>query len=149
LEQIRRNDKTVTNAIGLFHEHILASVNGWEHIGKSLTLQRKYHMDIANTEHTIFIEVKNKHNTMNNASATECMRRFKNLRNQYSECTVYLGIINDTTESNTVWNAYSNTDDRIRRVSGSLLYKLITGIPDAMQQVLNAIPKVISDLHMT
>ncbi len=57
-ECIRQIDKTNTNHIGYFHQNLFKYVgNGWEVPPKGF--------DVANNHLHIYVELKNKHNTMN------------------------------------------------------------------------------------
>ncbi len=58
----RQDDKTVTNKIGEFHQGILGSTEGWIDLGKG----DETAADLKNEDETIFIELKNKYNTLNN-----------------------------------------------------------------------------------
>lgn len=61
-EVMRQIDKTNNNAIGYFHQNIFRYVGG----GWSVP---SYGFDIENVEKNIFVEMKNKHNTMNSSSS--------------------------------------------------------------------------------
>ena len=61
-ECIRQIDKSNTNRIGYFHQNIFRYAhNGW--------VVPKQGFDVENDGLHIFVEMKNKHNTMNSASS--------------------------------------------------------------------------------
>lgn len=67
-ECIRQIDKSNNNCVGYFHQYIFRYAgNGWivpengEHGG----------FDVINDERHIYVELKNKHNTMNSASSSD------------------------------------------------------------------------------
>lgn len=57
-ETKRQTQKSLTNAIGTFHQQVLGSVAGW------VNLRTTNQVDLINTERKILAEVKNKHNTL-------------------------------------------------------------------------------------
>ncbi|MCH9657228.1 Eco47II family restriction endonuclease [archaeon] len=57
-ESIRQIDKTVNNKIGEFHQKLLGCVDGWK------DLQTGDVADISNDAKTIFVELKNRWNTV-------------------------------------------------------------------------------------
>lgn len=52
----RQVDRTIVNAIGIFHERILEGVKNFEKVDAGI--------DIKSKDNKIFIELKNKHNTI-------------------------------------------------------------------------------------
>jgi len=61
-EEMRQFDKTVNNALGIFHQELIGCIPGF----KSYPVG--YHYDIKNTSGSIIGEVKNKYNTMNSSA---------------------------------------------------------------------------------
>ena len=66
-EKIRQSDKTVSNRIGDFHQNLLGKVDGWEDLGRGHPLG----IDLKNKSDTLFIELKNKHNTVKGEDVAE------------------------------------------------------------------------------
>ena len=66
----------------------------------------------------------------------------------YPDATAYWAYIisRKHKSENLVWKYQGREDERIRRISGDLLYEMITGDPDALEKVYEAIPKAIADL---
>ena len=61
-EVLRQLDKTNTNHIGYFHQNIFKYLgNGWHVPNKGF--------DVVNDSKKIYVEMKNKHNTMNSSSS--------------------------------------------------------------------------------
>ena len=63
-ETIRQNGKSVENKMGEFHQRLLGRVEGWQDLGTG----DNSHVDLKNDEGTIYIELKNKYNTINSGS---------------------------------------------------------------------------------
>lgn len=71
-EVIRQLDKSNTNHIGYFHQNI------FKYIGKNKGWKvPKEGFDIENEELNIFVEMKNKHNTMNSSSSAKTYMRMQ------------------------------------------------------------------------
>ncbi|STY95896.1 Eco47II family restriction endonuclease [Moraxella atlantae] len=60
-EVIRQLDKSNNNHIGYFHQNLFQYIDGW-HVPL-------VGFDVVNEAQQIFVEMKNKHNTMNSSSA--------------------------------------------------------------------------------
>ena len=61
-ECIRQIDKSNSNVIGYFHQNIFKYVKGGWEVPRS-------GYDLVNEEKHIYVEIKNKHNTMNSSSS--------------------------------------------------------------------------------
>ena len=60
-EAIRQFDKTINNRIGEFHQKLLGGVNGWTNLGTG----DESKVDLKRKDNSIFMELKNKFNTVN------------------------------------------------------------------------------------
>ena len=60
-ETIRQGDKTLNNRIGDFHQRLLGGANGWTNLGTG----DESKVDLKKSNNSIFIELKNKFNTVN------------------------------------------------------------------------------------
>lgn len=70
-EVVRQVDKSNTNHIGHFHQNIFRYIGvGWE------VPQTGY--DIINVKKACYVEMKNKHNTMNSSSSQKTYMRMQN-----------------------------------------------------------------------
>ena len=61
-EIIRQKDKSNTNNIGYFHQNI------FKYLGENWSVPKTGY-DVVNLQDKIFVEMKNKHNTMNSSSS--------------------------------------------------------------------------------
>ena len=144
-EIARQRDKTNTNEIGYFHQNLFKYLKNCE--------VPKTGFDIIFTKEDntkIFVELKNKHNTMNSKSAQKTYMKFlsKAIENQNNEC--YLVEIIAKKSQNILWKTTLDgskvSNDRIRRVSIDKFYELVTGIPDSFLQLCKVLPKVLDDV---
>lgn len=140
----RQQDKTINNKIGEFHQELLGKVNGWVDLG----IGDETEIDLKKEDNTIFIELKNKHNTMNSSSTKTCREKLENVIKQYPNATAYWAYIisKKYKKEDRVWKYKGKENEKIRRISGDLLYEMITGDPNALEKVYEAIPKAIVDL---
>lgn len=60
-ELTRQQDKTINNKIGEFHQELLGKVDGWIDLG----IGDETEIDLKKEDNAVFIELKNKYNTMN------------------------------------------------------------------------------------
>lgn len=143
-EMERQQDKTINNKIGEFHQELLGKVEG----GVDLGVGDETEIDLKKEDNTVFIELKNKHNTMNSSSTKTCREKLENVIEQYPDATAYWAYIisRKYRSENRVWKYQGREDEKIRRISGDLLYEMITGDSNALEKVYEAIPKAIVDL---
>ena len=142
-EIIRQMDKSNTNHIGYFHQNIFQYMgNGWE------VPKRGY--DVINKKLNYYVEMKNKHNTMNSSSSQKTYMRMQNTLLNNPEATCLLVEVVAKKSQNIVWNisldgnAVSNL--KIRRVSIDKFYELVTGEKTAFKQLCEVLPSVIDDI---
>ena len=81
----RQLDKNINNKIGEFHQELLGYVDGWINLEKGDPTG----LDLKNEEETIFIELKNKYNTMNKTSKEGCQMALENVVEKYPNSRGY------------------------------------------------------------
>lgn len=146
LEKSRQVQKTLQNAVGDFHQNILGSVDGWENPG------RGGGYDLINRDRKILAEIKNKHNTMNSSSAESTYRKLESyLKNDYKGYTSYVVFVvpKYPVDFNSTWSPNSKTmklRKGIRKIDGESFYSLVTGDKNALKNLYNALPRIISEI---
>ena len=142
-ECVRQIDKTNSNHIGYFHQNLFKYAgNGWEVPEKGF--------DVINKERHIFVEMKNKHNTMNDASSqkTYIKMQSKILEDDAAVCMLVEVIAKKS--GNNKWNAKVNgqnfSHDRIRRVSMDKFYEVVFGDALAFFKLCKALPDILDDV---
>lgn len=70
-ELTRQQDKTINNKIGEFHQELLGKVDGWVDLG----IGDETEIDLKKEDNTVFVELKNKYNTMNSSSEKTCREK--------------------------------------------------------------------------
>lgn len=141
-EILRQIDKSNTNHIGYFHQNI------FKYIGKGWIVPDKGY-DVENRNKKIFVEMKNKHNTMNSSSSQKTYMRMQHTVLQDHEAQCMLVEVIAKKSQNIVWkNSLDGqlvSDERIRRVSIDKFYELVTGDKWAFKRLCEAIPRIIDD----
>lgn len=142
-EIIRQFDKTNSNNIGYFHQNI------FKYISKDWDVPERV-WDVINPTKHIYVELKNKHNTMNSSSAKSTYIKMQNkiLTNPQATCMLVEVIAKKS--QNIPWcisldqNKCSNK--QIRRVSIDLFYEIVTGDKHAFKKLCTALPTIVEDV---
>ena len=98
----------------------------------------------------IYVEMKNKHNTMNSSSSQKTFMRMQSklLEDRANRC--YLIEVIAKNSQNIAWkislDGESTYHENIRRVSIDKFYEIVTGEKEAFKQLVEALPKVIDDV---
>ncbi|TDT44969.1 Eco47II restriction endonuclease [Maribacter spongiicola] len=142
-EVLRQLDKTNSNLIGYFHQNIFEYFSDKWEVPKS-------GYDVENVTDNIYVEMKNKHNTMNSSSGAKTFMRFQGtiIKNPDSEC--YLVEIIAKKSQNIPWvitldGVKQPSNKNIRRVSIDKFYEIVTGDELAFQKLCSVLPTVIKD----
>ena len=154
-EIFRQRDKSNNNDIGYFHQRIFQYIEncrvpangkdgGWDVIYEN---PNGIHIPGANDVHTIYVEMKNKHNTMNSASASKTFIKMQNQLLNDDDCACFLVEAIAQRSQNIKWETTVDkkkvSHKLIRRVSIDEFYALITGQDDAFYQMCMVLPSVI------
>ncbi len=146
LEIIRQLDKSNTNHIGYFHQNIFKFIGaGWE--------VPKQGFDLVNEEKKIYVEMKNKHNTMNSSSAQKTYIAMQNKILKGADITCMLVEVIAKQSQNIPWKISINGEqyvhDNIRRVSMDKFYEMVTGERTAFRDLCAVLPRVLDDVIET
>lgn len=154
-EIFRQRDKSNNNDIGYFHQGIFQYIDkchvppngeegGWDVVFKDpagITLPD------GSVVHKIYIEMKNKHNTMNSASAGKTFIKMQHQLLEDDDCACFLVEAIAQRSQNIKWE--TTVDKKkvshkfIRRVSVDQFYALVTGIDYAFHQICMILPETI------
>lgn len=154
-EIFRQRDKSNNNDIGYFHQRIFNYINkcrvpdngdegGWDVIYED---PNGIELPDGSMVHTIYVEMKNKHNTMNSASAGKTFIKMQNQILNDDDCACFLVEVIAKHSQNIKWE--TTVDSKrvghklIRRVSIDQFYALVTGQEDAFYQMCMVLPEVI------
>ena len=148
LEIHRQRDKSNTNAIGYFHQYIFKYISNCE------VPQHGFDVIVTQGDGTkIYVEMKNKHNTMNSSSS---QKTYIGMQNQILNHPTDMCFLVETIakhSQNIIWRCSVNNKpvacEKIRRVSMDKFYEIVTGIPDAFYQICKQLPATIEKLIRT
>lgn len=154
-EIFRQRDKSNNNDIGYFHQRIFQYIadchvpdngkeGGWDVIfqkDSGITLPE------GDVVHTVYVEMKNKHNTMNSAAAGKTYIKMQAQLLDDDDCACFLVEAIAKKSQNMKWSTTVDgkgvSHKKIRRVSLDQFYALVTGQKDALYQMCMVLPKVI------
>lgn len=154
-EIFRQRDKSNNNDIGYFHQRIFQYINnchvpdngtegGWDvifQVPEGITLPE------GDVVHTVYVEMKNKHNTMNSAAAGKTYIKMQSQLLDDDDCACFLVEAIAKKSQNIKWfttvDGKSVSHKKIRRVSLDQFYALVTGQEDAFYKMCMVLPKVI------
>jgi hypothetical protein len=138
-ETDRQAQKTLSNAIGGFHQKILGNSLGWEDLGRN----HDTGLDVKKSDDTIFAEIKNKYNTTNSGSSDSVKRKLNKVNELYPNATVYfVEIIRNRTDPYDDAIKF-NKDEKVRKISGDKFYELVTNEENALKKLFKKLPDVI------
>lgn len=144
-ELVRQRDKTNSNAIGYFHQNIFKYIKNCE--------VPKEGFDVIYTKEDgtkIYVEMKNKHNTMNSSSSQKTYMRMLNkiAKDRTAECFLVEAIAK--TSQNIIWKVSVDKEkmenEKIRRVSLDKFYEIVTGDKEAFYKICMELPKLIDEI---
>lgn len=143
-EILRQNDKTAGGRIGDFHQKLLGGTNGWTDLG----VGDETKVDLKKDDDTIFIELKNKYNTVNSDSLNSVRRKLDSITKKYVGSVAYWAYIveKNGTSGESEWVYRGENNPNLKKIWGSKVYELVTGDPDALVKTWNALSSAISDV---
>jgi hypothetical protein len=143
-EIARQNDKTINNATGNFHQKLLGGVQGWVDLGTGDSSE----VDLKKEDNSVFIELKNKHNTVNSASMEGTRNKLARVLGRYPNADAYYAfIITANGKSGTIPFKYLGiVTPRLYKVFGKDVYTLVTGNPGALDELAVALPRAIMEV---
>ena len=152
-EIFRQRDKSNNNSIGYFHQKIFQYIagctvpkSGWDVIFKK---EGGIELD-GDKVGTIYVEMKNKHNTMNSAASAKTYMKMQAQLLRDDNCACFLVEVIAKKSQNISWtislDGQRQRHKRIRRVSIDEFYKIVTGEEDSFYQMSMSLPIAIKKL---
>lgn len=154
-EIFRQRDKSNNNDIGYFHQRIFQYIDkcrvpengkegGWDVIYQN---ENGIVLPDGDIVRTVYVEMKNKHNTMNSASAGKTYIKMQNQLLSDDDCACFLVEAIAQKSQNIKWETTVDgkrvSHKRIRRVSLDQFYAITTGENDAFYSMCMVLPNVI------
>lgn len=143
-EEDRQYDKKSGGRIGDFHQKLLGGVSGWTDLGVGHDTK----VDLKKDDNTVFMELKNKYNTVNSDSLSAVRLKLKKITKDYPGSTAYWAYVieKNGTSGESEWNYLGDNNPKLKKIWGSKLYELITGKKDALEKTWIALPIAIKDI---
>ena len=152
-EIFRQRDKSNNNSIGYFHQNIFKYItdcivpkSGWDVIFKK-DCGIKFDDEKVRT---IYVEIKNKHNTMNSSSSAKTFMKMQGQLLCDNDCACFLVEVIAKKSQNVSWaislDGQRQRHKRIRRVSIDKFYELVTEEEDAFFKMCMALSAAIKEL---
>ena len=149
-EIFRQRDKSTNNEIGYFHQRIFNHIqdcdvpdSGWDVI----VTRNNINVSDRDTVSRVFVEMKNKHNTMNSSASSKTYIRMQAQLLDDDDCVCMLVEAIAKKSQNIAWAVSVDGEQqkyrRIRRVSIDKFYELVTGKDDAFYKICMQLPKTI------
>lgn len=145
-ECLRQIDKSNSNHIGYFHQNLFRYAgNGWEVPANGVT-----GFDVQNLEKHIYVEIKNKHNTMNAAASQKTYMKMQGQILDDDKAVCMLVEVISTKSQNKKWETSIDkkkfSHDRIRRVSMDKFYGIVFGDDEAFVKLCKVLPTILDDV---
>lgn len=150
-ECIRQIDKTNNNRIGYFHQYLFKfAENGWVVPNNG----EQGGFDLLNDKRHIYVEIKNKHNTMNAASSSDTYVKMQSKILYDDQATCMLVEVIAKRSQNIAWVVTINekghkqrySHERIRRVSMDKFYEIVFDDKDAFSKLCKTLPRILDDV---
>lgn len=146
-ECIRQIDKTNNNCIGYFHQNLFKRVGkGWEVPANG----KKGGFDVLNDDLHIYVEMKNKHNTMNSSSSQKTYIKMQGKILEDDKAICMLVEIIAKKSQNINWrisvDGKPRSHKQIRRVSIDKFYEIVFGEKNAFYKLCKALPAILDDV---
>ena len=157
-EIFRQRDKSNTNEIGYFHQRIFEYIagchvpdngkeGGWDVVYNS---SEGYILGRGNCVHKIYVEMKNKHNTMNSSASAKTYIKMQHQLLEDDDCACFLVEAIAKRSQNIIWKTTVDRQKvshiRIRRVSIDKFYEIVTGEEDAFFKICMVLPDVVNEV---
>jgi len=149
-EKNRQVQKSLQNHVGNFHQVVLGMMQGWQDLGTGGVV------DVVCPERKLIAEIKNKHNTVKGSDKVKIYDHMETLvmtkGHQYKDFTgYYVEVIPKSgarydkpfTPPDSATGQPRRANPLIRQIDGYSFYALVTGVPDALEQLFVALPDAI------
>lgn len=153
-EIVRQINRTISNAIGNFHEELIGKIDGYERypVGNGYDIKAK--------DNSLYADIKNKHNTV---KGSDKVSLYQNLEKYVEKSDnphakgFWVQMISSGKSFHENWTLTVNDKDedgkdvkkifnnkKIFKISGDKFYELLTGRKNAFYEVCIALPSVIN-----
>lgn len=146
-EKLRGVNKTISNAVGNWHQAVLGLADGWENLGSTGGgVDLKVIKD--DSTHPISVEVKNRYNTIKSSDEKDMWDKLDLLAKANESVSYLIQIVPKTPERyDRPWNVSGrNPNDRVRCCDGATAYTWAFGKENALEELYRAFPAIFSEI---
>ncbi|WP_341490884.1 Eco47II family restriction endonuclease [Mesomycoplasma ovipneumoniae] len=148
LEIHRQRDKTNNNIIGYFHQNMFKSIKNCE------VPDEGWDVIFTSDDITYYVELKNKHNTMNSSSSAKTFMKMQNhLLNAKDIDRSICALVEVIAEKsqNIPWvisldKVKQSSNEKLRRISIDKFYEIVTGDKNTFKLICEQLPITIEKI---
>lgn len=146
-EKLRSVNKTISNAVGNFHQEVLGLAGGWENLGTSGGVVDLIVRETP-TSKPIHVEVKNRYNTIKASDEKEIWDKLDMLARTNNSTSYIVQIVPKTPERyDRPWVVSGRPKkENVRCCDGATAYAWAFGIDNALEQLYEVFPDILSDV---
>lgn len=146
-EKLRSVNKTISNAVGNFHQEVLGLADGWENLGTSGGVVDLIVRETP-TSKPIHVEVKNRYNTIKASDEKEIWDKLDMLARTNNSTSYIVQIVPKTPERyDRPWVVSGRPKKgNVRCCDGATAYAWAFGIDNALEQLYEVFPDILSDV---
>ena len=148
-EIIRQLDKSNNNLIGYFQQNIFEFIYNKDSKSCDWYIPNTG-FDLINKKEKIYVEMKNKHNTMNSSSSQRTFMRMQQeiIKDSSNRCFLVEVIAKNSQDIK--WQVSLDrrkvSHNNIRRISVNKFYDMVSGEKNTFRRLLEVLPRVIEDV---
>lgn len=146
-EKLRGVNKTISNAVGNWHQAVLGLADGWENLGSTGGgVDLKVIKD--DPVHPISVEVKNRYNTIKSSDEKDMWDKLDLLAKANESVSYLVQIVPKTPERyDRPWNVSGRTpNQRVRCCDGATAYTWAFGKENALEELYEVFPTILSEI---
>ncbi len=148
LEIHRQRDKSNSNIIGYFHQ------NMFKYIENCVVPKQGWDIIFTNNDKTYYVEMKNKHNTMNSSSSGKTFMKMQNhlLNSEDKERSICALVeVIAKKSQNIPWvitldKIKQSSNEQLRRISIDKFYEIVTGDSNSFKNMCEQLPITIKKI---
>lgn len=148
-EQLRGINKSISNAVGTWHQTVLGLADGWENLGSTGGVVDLFVRETPDAA-PIAVEVKNRYNTIKSSDEAALWDRLDMLARSNKSKSYLVQIVpspNDRERYDRLWKVSGReTKETVRCCDGATAYTWAFGKHDALSELYHAFPKLLSDV---
>lgn len=133
-----------SNSSGIWNSTAQPAGTNWTDLG----VGDESKVDLMKNDKSVFMELKNKFNTVNSDSLSKVRDKLSNAVTTYPKATAYWAYIieKDGSSGESDWNYLGNNNPCIKKIWGANVYEIVTGDKKALEETWRALPKAISNI---